>query len=109
MKNDDHTHLPVHGEHCVPPRPEEEAGCSPKAYVSNEEKSILATMRALRTEAETIRTQLEVAGGDSDRRALEARLADLRDRRRQLSQRWEEANRRKMIMLGHLPPDDTTY
>ena len=95
------THLPV-----VDDQPEEEPSCSPKAYVSNEEKALLAGMRELRERAVELRARLDDAGSDAEREQIEVELTELRARRAELADRRERAFTRKMIMLGHLPPDD---
>ena len=97
------TTLPVIGTH---PVDEDAAACSPKIYVSNEEKAILDAMRALRERALELRVRLDEAPSKNDRSGLEAELAELRERRAELAARREQAFKRKMIMLGHLPPDD---
>ena len=77
----------------------------PKTYVTNEEATIVGALHGLHAEAGALKRQL--ADADSDARpVLEKQLAELRARRRDLLQRREAAYRRKMIMLGHLPPDD---
>lgn len=77
--------------------------CSPKIYVSNEEASLLRELHLLRDRALELRRQLE--GGDPSRsRQLEQQIEELRAHRRQLVARREAAFRRKMVMLGHLPP-----
>jgi outer membrane protein TolC len=95
------THLPIFDD-----QPGDGPSCSPKVYVSNEEMKILEGMRRLREQAVELRRRLEAAGSADERRDLEAELADLRARRTELAGRREQAFKRKMIMLGHLPPDD---
>jgi len=96
------THLPIFDD-----TPEDDgASCSPKVYVSNEEKAILDAMRDLRDQAVELRRQLKTTDSSDDRRRLEQELADLRAQRSDLAIRREQAYKRKMIMLGHLPPDD---
>ena len=85
---------------------EDEASCSPKVYVSNEESALLAAMRELRERAVEIRDRLKQDPSDEDRTRLESELAELRAQRSDLAARREQAFKRKMIMLGHLPPDD---
>ena len=97
------THLPIFDEQ---PADESESSCSPKVYVSNEEKTILDAMRKLRDRAVELRQQLEVIKDADDRRRIESELAELRAERSDLAIRREQAFKRKMIMLGHLPPDD---
>jgi hypothetical protein len=81
-----------------------EPSCSPKIYVSNEEASLLAEMRELREASLELRQRLESAAGD-ERSALESELEKLRARREEAARQRERAFTRKMIMLGHLPPD----
>jgi hypothetical protein len=95
--------LPVIGTH---PIDEETAACSPKIYVSNEEKAILSAMRELRDRALELRNRLTEAESEDQRREVEDELEELRTQRADLAQRREQAFKRKMIMLGHLPPDD---
>jgi len=81
--------------------------CSPSAYVSNEEAALAAALRGLRAKAVAVRAELESleAEDESDRRTeLEKRLAELRAQWAEVAGRREGAWRRKMIMLGHLPP-----
>ncbi len=87
-----------------PPDENDDPSCSPKVYVSNEEASLLAEMRELREASIDVRRRLETAEGD-ERTALESRLAELRRQREEAAERRERAFTRKMIMLGHLPPD----
>ena len=82
----------------------DEPSCSPKIYVSNEEASLLATMRELRELSLDVRRRMETAD-DGERAALEAELEELRARRAEAARDRERAFTRKMIMLGHLPPD----
>ena len=100
MSNDE-PRLPV-----INPPPDEgdDPSCSPKVYVSNEEASLLAEMRELREASIDVRRRLESSEGD-ERSALEKRLEELRRQREEVAERRERAFTRKMIMLGHLPPD----
>jgi len=100
MSNDEQP-LPVINP---PDGEQEEPSCSPKVYVSNEEAALLAELRELREVSLDIRRRLETASGD-DRAMLESRLEELRERRDEVAERRERAFTRKMIMLGHLPPD----
>jgi hypothetical protein len=95
------TVLPVLGQ----PADEAEAAstCSPNGYVSNEELVLLRAMSELRDRALNIRSRLESAH-DGERRLLESELEELRDQRRELIRRRDQAFIRKMVMLGHLPP-----
>jgi len=96
------THLPIFDG-----QPEnDEPSCSPKAYVSNEESAILDAMRRLRETAVELRERLKQAESSDERGRIEAELAELRAQRSDLAARREQAYKRKMIMLGHLPPDD---
>ena len=97
------THLPIFDDQ---PVDETEASCSPKIYVSNEEKTILDAMRKLRDRAVELRRQLDESESREDRLRIESALAELRAERSELAIRREQAFKRKMIMLGHLPPDD---
>jgi hypothetical protein len=100
MSNDEHR-LPV----INPPAEEsDDPSCSPKVYVSNEEAALLAEMRELREASIEVRRRLKSPEGD-ERSALETRLEELRRQREEVAERRERAFTRKMIMLGHLPPD----
>jgi hypothetical protein len=103
VKDDAPTRLPVLE---LETSEDDEPSCSPKIYVSNEEKAILEAMRGLRERAVVLRDALAAVGSDDERRRLETELAELRSRRAELAVRREQAFKRKMIMLGHLPPDD---
>ena len=85
---------------------DDDASCSSKVYVSKEEAVILAGMRELREQAVELRRQLKDADDPDERRRIETELAELRAQRSDLAIRREQAFRRKMIMLGHLPPDE---
>lgn len=100
MSNDENR-LPV----INPPLEEtDDPSCSSKVYISNEEASLLAELRGLREASIDVRRRLESAEGD-ERSALETRLEDLRRQREEVAERRERAFTRKMIMLGHLPPN----
>jgi hypothetical protein len=96
------THLPIFDD----PPDDDDSSCSPKVYVSNEEKTILDAMRDLREQAVELKRQLKSVESSDDRRRIEAELAELRAQRSDLAIRREQAFKRKMIMLGHLPPDE---
>ena len=83
---------------------EDEPSCSPTVFVSNEEAALLAEMRRLRDRSIEMRTELRTA--DRTRREhLEAEIEVLRAKWHDLAARREQAFIRKMIMLGHLPPE----
>ena len=83
---------------------EGEASCSPTIYVSNEEAALLAAMRSLRDRSTELKKEMRAA--DPERRSrLESRIDDLRGEWKELAAQREKAFIRKMIMLGHLPPD----
>lgn len=96
------THLPIFDD----PTDDDESSCSPKVYVSNEEKTILDRMRQLRDRAVELRSKLKEIDAGDEKRRLEIELAELRAERSDLAIRREQAYKRKMIMLGHLPPDE---
>lgn len=98
------THLPIFDEQ--PEEEESDASCSPKIYVSNEEVTILAAMRELRDKAADLRGRLKEGASPDEQLGIEAELAELRAQRSDLAICREKAYKRKMIMLGHLPPDD---
>jgi len=101
MDDRDPVRLPIHSQHG-----EADGGaapaCAPKIYVSNEEASVLREMHTLRERALELRAELATAP-EPRRRELGQELEALRGRRRQLERRREQAFRRKMVMLGHLP------
>ena len=86
--------------------PEEDTpSCSPTIYVSNEEAALLAAMREQRDRSILLKRQLKSA--DTEQRvSLESEIEKLRTKWKELSVEREKAFIRKMIMLGHLPPDD---
>ncbi len=97
---DDSIRLPV-----VQDEPDEEpASCSPSIYVSNEEAMLLDAMRELHRRSSELKREATEAQGEA-RGELEAELAGLRERWHELAARREKAYIRKMIMLGHLPPE----
>lgn len=96
------THLPIFDD----PPADDTSSCSPKIYVSNEEKALLDKMRQLRERATELRRMLKETESDDERSRLERNLAELRAQRSDLAIRREQAYKRKMIMLGHLPPDE---
>jgi hypothetical protein len=63
-------------------------------------------MRKLREQAVEVRERLESCSDPEQSRALSSELDDLRGRWRELATRREAAFRRKMIMLGHMDPDE---
>jgi predicted nuclease with TOPRIM domain len=102
MTNDDR-HLPV----VQSDLDEGEPSCSPRIYVSNEEAALLAEMRQLREQSTELKKELRAA--EPERRSqLETEIGDLRAKWRDLAAQREKAFIRKMIMLGHLPPDANT-
>jgi hypothetical protein len=83
---------------------EGEPSCSPKIYVSNEEAALLAEMRRLREQSAELKREMRAA--EPERRSrLESEIDDLRMQWKDLAALRERAFIRKMIMLGHLPPD----
>jgi hypothetical protein len=103
MDEYDLSRLPVHGQGDGAASDDDEASCSPKIYVSNEEATLLAALKDLRERAVEIRNRLKT-GGEIDRDELADQLEQLRVQRAELEQRRERAYTRKMVMLGHLPP-----
>lgn len=97
--------LPIHG-HGAANSDGEGASCGPTVYVSNEEASILAAMRGVKAEADAVRMQRSETSSEEERADIDLQLAELRSRWSGLADQREAAFRRKMIMLGHLPPDD---
>ena len=96
------THLPIFDDQ----PDDDDSSCSPKVYVSNEEKTILDAMRGLREQAVELKQQLKNVESAEDHRSIEEELAGLRAQRSDLAIRRDQAFKRKMIMLGHLPEDD---
>ena len=90
------------------PEPEENLpSCSPKIYVSNEEAAVLAAMRNLRERSMDLRRELKKSTPGA-RTPLEAELEELRSQWQDLARRRDRAFTRKMIALGHLPPNYPT-
>lgn len=82
----------------------EAAACEPRIGVTLEEAAIVAAIHGLRRRAEELRER--IAGADDDERGrLASQLEALRVDRAELERRREQASRRKMQMLGHLPDD----
>ncbi len=87
------------------PDPEEDVtSCDPKVYISNEEGALLAAMRDLRERSLELRKTLEDSTPEA-RTSLETQLHEMRAQWRELARRREQAFIRKMITLGHLPPN----
>jgi hypothetical protein len=84
---------------------QDEGACSTQNYVSLEEKTVLAAMRKLHEQALEVRTKIKAATSADEKRRLETELANLREQRAELEIRRDHAFTRKMIMLGHLPPE----
>lgn len=84
---------------------EKGAACSPTAYVTNEELAVLAAMRQIRQRGMEIRRELKTTTSDESRARLEDQLAATREEWSDLNGRREAAYIRKMVMLGHLPPE----
>lgn len=81
--------------------------CSPTIYVSNEEVALLAGMRELRERS--IELKMQMKGSDAERRSsLKSEVQELRTKWKELAAQREKAFIRKMIMLGHLPPNHPT-
>jgi len=97
---DENRHLPVIEDGLDDKAP----ACLPTNYVSNEEASLLASMRRLREKSMVVRRDLKDADPE-DRTRLEAELEELREEWRTLAEGRERAYVNKMIALGHLPPD----
>jgi len=95
------TELPMIGTHPL----EDEGACSTQNYISLEEKTVLAAMRELREQALAVRAKIKNADSAGEKHLLEAELTKLREQRAELEIRREHAYTRKMIMLGHLPPE----
>jgi hypothetical protein len=101
----DEFELPVYGQDPGDETDGDEPSCSPKAFVSNEESALAKAMQELRERALVVRRKLEEGDASDDHDELERRLTDLRNQWSQLSREREKAYRRKMVMLGHLPPE----
>ena len=97
---DEHKYLPV----VQSDLDESEPSCSPKIYVSNEEVALLEEMRRLREQSVEFKKAMRDA--DPEQRShLESEIDEMRKKWKGLSAQREKAFIRKMIMLGHLPPD----
>ena len=78
--------------------------CSPTIYVSNEEAALLAAMRDLRDRS--VELKKEKRDADPQQRSrLESEINEMRAKWKDLAAQRERAFVRKMIMLGHLPPE----
>jgi hypothetical protein len=116
--------------------PEPEACIHFKDYLSVEEEEVLAMLRQLKEQARTLRGKMrglekamegslpgkpqETSSGEDDNRsradedlheewkACSQQLDELRALWKRWELRKEEANRRKMVLLGHLPWEDAT-
>ena len=97
---DDTRHLPVVENDLDQGEP----SCSPRIYVSNEEATLLAEMRRLREQSMELKKEMRAAEPEQ-RSQLESEIDDLRGKWKDLAIQRERAFVRKMIMLGHLPPD----
>jgi hypothetical protein len=83
---------------------EDAPSCSPKIYVSNEEAALLAEMRHLRERS--LKLKKDLRGANPHQRShLESEIDEMRAKWKALSARRERAFIRKMVMLGHLPPE----
>jgi hypothetical protein len=92
--------------------------CLPKEPLTPEEEAILAKMREIREQAHPITERLgrirllsgaspadSIPEKDQDEwNALSARLQDLRAEWKKWRKELEEANERKLVLLGHLGP-----
>jgi hypothetical protein len=105
VNDHDEFELPVFNQEQDSEADGDEASCSPKAFVSNEESAIAKAMQELRESALVIRRRLEEEDVNEDRDELERNLTTLRGQWSKLSREREKAYRRKMVMLGHLPPE----
>lgn len=86
---------------------EGEPSCSPRIYVSNEEAALLAGMRRLREQS--VELKKEMRGAEPERRSrLESEVEEMRAEWKDLAAQRDKAFVRKMIMLGHLPPNHLT-
>ena len=81
--------------------------CSPKIYVSNEEAALLAEMRRLRERSMELKREMRDAD-PGQRLRLQSEIDEMRASWQDLAKQREKAFVRKMIMLGHLPPDHPT-
>jgi hypothetical protein len=97
--------LPVHGRTANESREEDAPSCSPKIYVSNEEAAVVKSLLGLKARVDLIRRKIASCADQDERQLLEADLEELREQWSELSGRREAAYRRKMVMLGHLPPE----
>ncbi len=86
---------------------EEESSCSPKIYVSNEEAALLHAMRNLREKSQALKAELQKTGDDRES-GLAAKLEKARTEWKKLAAQREKAYIRKMVALGHLPPEADT-
>lgn len=76
--------------------------CAPKLALSIEEEQVLGKMRKLRGEARALKARIAAAVGE-ERDLLQDELEEARQRFRALKVELKEANRIKLIRLGHRP------
>jgi hypothetical protein len=76
--------------------------CAPKLALSVEEEQVLGRMRAVRDEARALKARIAAAVGQ-ERDRLRDELEDARQRFRALKVELKQANRIKLIRLGHRP------
>jgi len=100
----DSKHLPVHPASEDPEIPETDSSCGTKAYVTYEEASLVRALKNMHDTAVAVRERLQATSDPGERGRLESELEKLRRDREALSTRREAAYRRKMVMLGHMPP-----
>jgi hypothetical protein len=96
--------LPMHPTSEDPAAAEAGSACGAKVYVTNEEAAVVRALKRLHDRAVGIREVLQGTDDGAERERLETELANLRREREALSVRREAAYRRKMVMLGHMPP-----
>lgn len=104
MNDTDPSKLPIHPTQAGATDDDETPACSPKIYVSNEEASLLRQIRHLHDRSLELRREIAEAP-PARQRQLEAEIVELRRSHQELVLRREQAYRRKMVMLGHLPPE----
>lgn len=78
--------------------------CEPKLALSREEEAILREMRKVKDEARKVSDEMNLSrvNEEEDSGELGDRLSELKESWLSLKERLDNANRRKLINLGHM-------
>ena len=80
----------------------EHDSCTPNQAVTHEELEALGVVRETKVAYRKLRAQLATAHAADEVAELERSISELRSRSRQARAAWREANRVKMVRLGHI-------